>query len=277
MDEVKNNAGVATRPYKGAMHVHSTYSDGEFTLAELREVFRAEGCSFVCMADHADAFDAAKAARYVDECRALSAEDFCFLPGLEFGCLDRMHIAGFGVTALIESDQPPEVIEHIRRHGGVSVLAHPQDRLFDRIEAFEVLPDGIEVWNSKYDGRYAPRPGTFALLGRLRRRAPGLGAFYGQDLHFRRQFRGLYTEVALPSLGPDTLLAAISGGRYHGVHGEEVLPADGCLDPELLRRFEVVHRRSDRLRGVFKVAKGVMDRFGARVPQPLKAQLRRLF
>jgi hypothetical protein len=35
--------------FKGAMHIHSTYSDGEFTLPELREVFLAERCAFVCM------------------------------------------------------------------------------------------------------------------------------------------------------------------------------------------------------------------------------------
>ena len=259
------------------MHVHSTYSDGEFTLAELRDVFRAAGCSFVCMADHADAFDANKAARYVEECRALSDADFCFLPGLEFGCFERMHIVGFGVPALIDSEAPQAVMRHIRSHGGVSVLAHPQDRFFGRIEGFDVLPDGIEVWNSKYDGRYAPRPGTFALLGRLRERAPALRAFYGQDLHFRKQFRGLCNVVELPSLGPDAVLAAISTGRYHGIHRDAELPADGCLTPELLRRFEVVHRRSDRLRGVVNAAKVVVDRLGARVPPPLKAQLRRLF
>ena len=39
-------------------------------------------------------------------------------------------------------------------------MAHPKGTMFPVIEAFEQLPQGIEVWNSKYDGRYAPRPGN---------------------------------------------------------------------------------------------------------------------
>ena len=35
-----------------ALHVHSTFSDGEFTLAELREKYLLAGCSVVGMADH---------------------------------------------------------------------------------------------------------------------------------------------------------------------------------------------------------------------------------
>ena len=50
-------------------------------------------------------------------------------------------------------------------------------------EQFEPLPDGVEVWNTKYDGQYAPRPGTFELLGRLKTRRPDVRAFYGLDLH----------------------------------------------------------------------------------------------
>ena len=56
--------------FKGAMHIHSTYSDGEFTLPELREVFLAEGCAFVCMNDHAEYFDQESIQLYLRECDA---------------------------------------------------------------------------------------------------------------------------------------------------------------------------------------------------------------
>src|SRR5271157_4728099 len=56
---------------KGAMHAHSTYSDGEFTLAELRRVFLEEGCAFVCMTDHAEHFAPDQLSQYIAECQAL--------------------------------------------------------------------------------------------------------------------------------------------------------------------------------------------------------------
>jgi hypothetical protein len=33
-----------------------------------------------------------------------------FVPGLEFGCVQRMHIVGYGVTRVIDSDDPETVI-----------------------------------------------------------------------------------------------------------------------------------------------------------------------
>ena len=87
---------------KGAIHIHSTYSDGEFTLPELRDVFRSAGCAFVCMTDHAEAFDAESLHRYQAECEALSDGSFCFIAGLEYGCEQKMHILGYGARRLAQ-------------------------------------------------------------------------------------------------------------------------------------------------------------------------------
>ena len=71
---------------KGVLHVHSTYSDGEFSLAELKQLFLSEGCRFICMSDHANAMDEAKLAAYVAECRELSDSAMQLIPGLAFTC-----------------------------------------------------------------------------------------------------------------------------------------------------------------------------------------------
>src|SRR5262245_9182741 len=70
--------------FKGAVHIHSTYSDGEFTLAELRQVFRTAGCDFVCTTDHAEDFDENKLRAYADECTSLSDDHFRLVAGLEY-------------------------------------------------------------------------------------------------------------------------------------------------------------------------------------------------
>lgn len=262
---------------KGAIHVHSTYSDGEYGLAELRALFVAQGCRFVCVTDHAKAFDISKLERYVAECAALSDDQFLFVPGLEFDCDRKLHLLGIGVTALCDASDPQKVIEHVRRRHGIAVVAHPQDTSFQWIESFAVLPDGIEVWNTKYDGRHAPRPGTFWLLRKLRDRSGGVHAYYGQDLHWRHQHRDLLTDVDTQSLDSVMLLQSLRRGTFVGMHGQLRLPATGEISSELLDRFTRLNRRTRRMRGLIWRLNRLRLRAGIAIPNGLKAQLRRLF
>lgn len=262
---------------KGAMHMHSTYSDGEFTLPELREIFLADGCSFACVTDHAEYFDDASIQRYVEQCQSLSDNKFVFVAGLEYRCERNMHILGYGATQLTPATDPQEVIRHINSQNAVSVIAHPKDDSFAWIESFETLPLGIEAWNTKYDGRYAPRPGTFALLQRLRQRQPATLAFFGQDLHWKRQYRGMFVELdcALPK--PAAILRALQSGSYFGQKDNYRLPSSGIIADELLAEFGRDHDRSSRLWRIMKGSKQVLDRAGIKVPASIKAQLRRIF
>ncbi len=262
---------------KGAMHVHSTYSDGEFTLAELRRVFLDEGCAFVCMADHAEHLNPDQLRQYIDECLALSDDKFLFVAGLEYECEQRMHILGYGATRLANSQDPETVIRHIEEQGAVSVIAHPKNDFFEWIEKFETLPQGIETWNSKYDGRYAPRPETFALLQRLRERKPEMRAFYGQDLHWKRQFRGLFVQLDSGPTDGQGILTALAQGAFTGIKGELALASSGILDRKLLTQFADAHATSYRIRQFLKQGKQALERAGIRVPDSVKAQLRRIF
>jgi hypothetical protein len=262
---------------KGVLHVHSTYSDGEFTLAELRDVLAAAGCRFACVTDHADAFDQHKVDAYVHECVERSDDRFRFIPGLEYGCVDRMHILGYGSTSLVDSTDPATVIRHIEDAGGVSVIAHPRDSAFDRIASFDPVPSGIEVWNSKYDGRYAPRPGTFALLARLQAREPAVRAFYGQDLHWRKQYRGLFTLVDCARPDRMSVLTALRSGAFAATKDGLTLPSSGRVSAELEAQFARAQRRTQSMRGWVGRAKSSADALGLRLPASLKAQLRRLF
>jgi PHP domain len=262
---------------KAALHVHSTYSDGEFTLAELKQLFSAKGCSVVGMTDHAELLDRAKLADYVSECESLSDDRFLFLCGLEFGCEQQMHMLAYGTTAPAQTQDPQKVIRHIEENQGLAVIAHPKDSMFPWIETFEVLPCGIETWNSKYDGRYAPRSGTFELVQRLRTRRPDMRAFFGQDLHWKNQFHGLFTELECDSLNRRDILNALASGKYSGIKGDLRLPSSSELDPELAAQFDASRARSDKMRNFLKAGKRAIDRLGITIPASVKAHLRRLF
>jgi hypothetical protein len=262
---------------KGAIHVHSTYSDGEFTLAQLRDIYRSEHCAFVCMNDHAEYFDENRLQAYHRECEALSDETFRIVAGLEYRCERNMHITAYGRTGLTLLTDPQRVIRYIEDQGAVAVIAHPKDEFFPWIESFQTLPHGIETWNSKYDGRYAPRPATFALLQKLKQRSPAMLAFYAQDLHWKNQFRRLFVELEVESPEPRAMLAAIANGKFHGRKDELQLPSDGVLPAELLAQFGEAHARSHRMWNLVKSGKNVLDRLGIRVPEFVKAPLRKIF
>ena len=263
--------------FKTAIHCHSTYSDGEFTLAELRELYIAAGYDLVCMTDHAEWFDQDKLRRYAEECDRQSDEAFRFIAGLEFECERRMHILGYGVTSLADSAAPQDVISHIENKGGLSVIAHPGDSMFDWIERFEILPTGIETWNSKYDGPNEPRPRTFRLLNRLQQRKPEMKAFYGQDLHWRKQHRELHNLIDSESMSSTSILESLRAGKYHGLSEQTVLPSSGLLSDSLLSNYEKVNDQYMRKQKVFKRVKKLSGALGRNLPAPVKARLRKLF
>ena len=262
---------------KGALHIHSTYSDGEFTLRELRKIFTADGCAFACMTDHAEFFNEEKLKAYISECESLSDDRFRFIAGLEYDCEERMHILGYGVTSLVSTRDPQQVIRHIEREGGVSVIAHPKDTAFAQIEAMEILPHGIETWNTKSDGRHAPRSSTFRLLHRLQARKPEMYAFYGQDLHWKPQYRGLYNVVRCQAPLRTQILDALRRGMYFGIKGYLELPSDGELPATCLADFDCIRKRSERIRQLLLRVKSGITSAGLTVPAPLKSQLRRIF
>jgi hypothetical protein len=262
---------------RGALHLHTTYSDGELTLAELRAALRGAGCRFAFVTDHAEYFDEARVEGYRRECASRSDADFLLIPSLEFDCENRMHILGYGITSLIQSRQPERVIDEIRRRGGLAVIAHPRTEAFEEIERFGSLPDGIEVWNTKYDGKHAPRPATFELLGRLRARAPKTRAFYGVDLHWRYQSVPLLVDVYAELLTAEALLAALAKGMYEATTNELRLPSDGVIPADVAARFARVNARAQWWRQRMTSVVRLADRAGLKVPAVLKARLRRIF
>ncbi len=262
---------------KGALHVHTTFSDGEFSLGELRLVYAALGYRFACLADHAEYFDERTLIRYRAEADSLSDESFRFIPGLEFECPGRMHILGLGMTSLLKTREPYQVIRSIGEQGGISVIAHPRAKDFGRIEELASTPTGIEAWNSKYDGRYAPRIETFELIRRVRDRHPHVRAFYGQDLHFRKQYTGLHVELRNATLDSKSIISALREGRYVGRSSDLHFTADGSLEPSVAKRIKRLHRRSRQMRGLAGGTKEVLDSLGLTIPARLKTQLRRLF
>ena len=180
---------------KGALHLHTDYShDGRLPLKELRDLFLARGLSFVILTEHAEDFDQAKARRFLAECHQLSTDNFLLIPGFEIE-RDGQHILEVG-------------------NGALRVLAHPHRGRFKISPALAAELHGLEIWNGHYDGKWAPRSGSWQLLNQLRRHHPQLSAFAGLDFHDRRHWGGPGLAVAVEELTAEAVLESLRSGRF---------------------------------------------------------------
>ena len=217
--------------FKGVLHVHSVFSDGEESLERLVEIFKRSGMHFVAVSDHAEVFNEQRMQQYVELCEALSCPQFVVIPGLEFalGGGD-IHILGYGVTRRVRGSTMEQLVDGIHEAGGIAVLAHPPAGIANMIGTIQLKLDGIEVWNGRYDGVYAPRAGSFQLLRRIRAINFNASAFGGIDLHKVGQAqRPIYAEVMTAELTRESILGALRAGQFAVRGANLTFPSTGDL------------------------------------------------
>jgi hypothetical protein len=231
------------------LHLHTTFSDGELSLAELKDHFQAKGFQFLLMSDHAEGMDGEKMRAYVAQCRALSDDRFLIVPGLEFAYPSKavpgsshLHLLGFGIARYERAKDPVGMIHTIHRLGGLAVLAHPYPAHAPDYAELAPLLDGIELWNTKYNGRFAPALWNYVLLQQIQRRGSKTFGFYGTDFHWKTQYAGMVVSVEAEQLAAPVLLASLSNGKFHAEKGGMVLTSDGTLTAAQQARFASTER-----------------------------------
>lgn len=141
---------LSYREIHGAIHLHTTFSDGGVALPELIRTAGEVGLDYIVVTDHMTL--AGKEQGY---------EGFhgrtLVLVGYEHNdTADRNHYLAIGVDSVHSGQRDPqEYVDGIRKAGGVGFLAHPAEsrHYFKRYPpypwtAWEVTGyDGIELWN----------------------------------------------------------------------------------------------------------------------------------
>jgi hypothetical protein len=134
---------------RGAIHVHTTVSDGGGTPAEVAAAARAAGLQFVVITDH-NTVDAKAFEGYHDGVLVMVGTEASTTGG---------HILGLGVSdpAYRFSGDPLDVLEDIRDLGGIAFAAHPASARSDfRYTAWDLPgPWGMEVLNGDSQARAA--------------------------------------------------------------------------------------------------------------------------
>ena len=190
--------------YCGAVHVHSTYSDGDGTIPEILDAARGAGLDYVLLTDHAEMSlcDRRWEAWHDGVLLALGCE---LSPGKEPHSLALELDDPSGLDALA----PAERLAEVNARGGYSFIAHPRGH---RMAGMDIPPwtewkspfiAGLEIWSFTYDwlGTFrwrravscyrrphalvtGPNPEVLATWDRLASRRPVSG-IAGVDAHAR--------------------------------------------------------------------------------------------
>lgn len=134
----------------GALHLHTTYSDGQTDMAELIATAQGIGLDYIIVTDHMTL-----SARF--EGFEGFHDNLAVIVGYEHNDLDeKNHYLVMGTPDVCaDQSQPQHYIDAVRCSGGIGFLAHPsEDRhYFDRYPPYPWTDwsvsgfDGIELWN----------------------------------------------------------------------------------------------------------------------------------
>ena len=227
----------STYTFKGAIHLHTTYShDGVLTLEELARFLRDRGYDFMAVTEHSQDMTAESLVELETKSAALSDESFLIIPGIEFTCTATIHILGIGVTSLCESEDPSVVIDYIHARGGLAVLAHPSNKDYPIEPSWVAKLDGCEIWNNRH-GKWLPQMEAIRKFHDLARHAPGLKAFAGLDLHGPGGYSQVYMAVRTDALTQEAVASAFQSGNY--TMGAHFVSLPACGRPGALRSLYI--------------------------------------
>jgi hypothetical protein len=137
----------APRVVRGAIHIHTTRSDGAGTPDEVAVAAQRAGLDFVILTDHGDGLRAPDPPRYVDGVLVIDA--------VEISTADGHYVAlGVGQSPYRLAGDARDVIEDVHRLGGFGFAAHPDSPKPELQWRDWTAPlDGIEWLNADSEWR----------------------------------------------------------------------------------------------------------------------------
>ncbi len=116
----------------GDLHIHSTYSDGQRTVAQLKTTMKDRGYHFVYLTDHINQF-LSRWAEYRQAVYGVSDAQFSMFPGTESKASDGGHLVVHGIKNLLNLEEslytPQQLINNAAANDPAapssSAIAHP--------------------------------------------------------------------------------------------------------------------------------------------------------
>lgn len=250
--------------YKGNLHMHSTRSDGKRPPQEALDVYCRAGYDFVALTDHrrpgitlepgrSGVLPGENSLKENGSGEKISVpEDMLLLSGVEWdtgGANTRMpgdvatwHILGIGMTGDTDDEAfrrrphpaPQEIVDHIRRNGGIAVLCHPAWSVMDpaglrEVNGFAAAEIYNAVSNIPWNGERADASAWFDIWAT--HHGILMPAVAGDDAHgYNGDQCQSFTMVKADGLTSGSILAGLRDGQFYASRGP--LIHDVQLDEE---------------------------------------------
>lgn len=259
----------------GVLHLHTTYSyDGKLSLDELKGFLVEHNVQFALITEHTDEMTKDAGEEFIAACREKSDERIVLVPGFEVPYGGR-HILMVGAHRFVRGgiDNTSDDIREWRNAVELAVFAHPHRNDFSVDRTMEEILDGIEVWNSQYDGKFTPRFKSLALLRRLERRGKKMRAYAGLDLHREEHEGGPRIAIENIGLSYGDIMNALKNGRYTLEKGKVFVSSEG----NVLGNILFLRVKSLFFIGIVSFLKRVSrytKALGIPVPQKLRRRIR---
>ncbi|MBM3281238.1 MAG: hypothetical protein FJY91_00595 [Candidatus Harrisonbacteria bacterium] len=255
----------------GVAHIHSRFSyDGKLSLPELKSLFQKNNLRFALVSEHEDDFDEKKWIALVEECQKLSDDSFLFIPGLEINYAGG-HVLCFGLNQPISYMKGIETLKEANKAGALIVFAHPHRSRYRVGEELQQIINGVEIWNSHYDGKWSPRFLSYKLWQKVNREDKKIFAFAGLDFHDLHHLHGPRLEVA-SSFSIEAILKALISGSFVIKKDEKIISAfpDLNMFPLFIKSF-----LSLCILGGYKFAGNIFSFFPKSWKRKIKLSLRK--
>ena len=201
--------------FKGCIHLHSTYSDGQLTPTEICNAYKDRGYDFIAVTDH----------NVITKVEKKPDKDFLVIENsVEFDLGSNIHIQGINLKSNKFENQPDfqKIIEFILSNGGIAIIAHPNyfwEPKFNKLLELSGY-HGIEIFNSSIK---ETKGSPFALekWDYLLSRGNKVWGFAVDDLHMPKEhliFKG-WIMVEAEKLTKKDIFNSITKGKFYSSTG----------------------------------------------------------
>lgn len=153
---------------KGAIHIHTTYSDGTSTIRQIAKAAKKAGLEWILITDHNSLKGIEEEGWY---------DGVAVIVGEEISPASGNHYLAFDIKETIpENSHPQDYINEVNKQGGFGFIAHPDE---DENRKLHLPPlkwddweikgfNGLEIWNylSDWGDHYDPDRKLYSYLYR---------------------------------------------------------------------------------------------------------------
>lgn len=272
-DKIKDKAIII----KGICHIHSSHSfDSELSLDQIKKLCNKRNYQFALLTEHTDTLNSQRYKEYMDICRDQSDSNVILVPGLEFSCKSDIHILGINIDQYFVEVEPHKTIQKIHELGGLAILAHPS-RYNNKLPILQLKRlDGIEIWNTNYNGTFAPRLSQIILLEQLQQMNKNMYGYTGLDLHYELQPQGPLLQVKADELSCSSIISSLKQGKFSIESKLVDIPSSSKLPIYTKVYLEVISFFNLITLQFISFSKTILDKLGISAPYVVRKLIHKL-